>query len=186
MRQGRSFAEENFVSGSTMRTIQGLRRQLERNLTEIGGVIASNLRGAPVCTPEEAVKLSRSVLAAGLPSNVARTEVMRESKGNTKGKPNAKKSFRYKIGVATAGDSGRCWIHPTSVLSERELPDATQVKILCARPSVRVHGLQCTKAALELPAGWGDSSSHASRESHMRLPPDVHRLSWCTRKSARA
>jgi hypothetical protein len=126
MWEGHSFAQENFVSGSTMKTIQGLRRQLERNLTEIGGVIASNLRGAPVCTPEEAIKLSRSVLAAGLPSNVARTEVMRESK--SKGKTNAKKSYRYKIGVATAGDSGRCWIHPTSVLSEKELPDATQVK----------------------------------------------------------
>jgi hypothetical protein len=61
-RSGRSFSDENFLSGSTLKTIQGLRLQLARGLSEIGGVVAANLRGPPVCHADEAIKVGPKIL----------------------------------------------------------------------------------------------------------------------------
>jgi hypothetical protein len=109
--------------------------------------------------------VSRGVLAAGLPSNVARTEVMREAKGGAK---NGKKSFRFKVGVATAGDNSRCFIHPTSVLSEKELPDAAQAFLVYEEKCKSING----------PADGRQQASASNRRINCLASPLARGSAW--------
>lgn len=91
----------------------GMRTQFERTLLEAG------LCEPHVQSPRKPVAsahLARSLLAAGLYPNIVRTELFRESKGM---KTATKHAYRRRIGFR--GPSGRVFLHPTSVLSEKDL-----------------------------------------------------------------
>ncbi|CAM6094943.1 unnamed protein product [Calypogeia fissa] len=110
--QGSSFCEANFLAPMTMRLIAGMRKQFERTLAEAGlfepwVTITNAAVGAHV---------ARSLLTAGLYPNIARSELCRESKGTKNG---TKHAYRWRLGFRV--QNGRVFVHPTSVVCEKQL-----------------------------------------------------------------
>ena len=91
----------------------GMRTQFERTLLE-AGLCESHVQST--ANPVVSAHLARSLLAAGLYPNIARSELFRESKGM---KTATKHAYRWRLGFR--GQSGRVFMHPTSVLSEKDL-----------------------------------------------------------------
>lgn len=91
----------------------GMRSQFERTLRE-AGLCEPHERSATKSSVSE--HLARSLLAAGLYPNIARSELFRESKGM---KNATKHAYRWRLGFR--GLIGRVFLHPTSVLSEKDL-----------------------------------------------------------------
>ena len=89
----------------------GMRTQFERTLME-AGLCESHVVQSPVVS----AYLARSLLAAGLYPNIVRSELFRETKGM---KTTTKHAYRWRLGFR--GQSGRVFLHPTSVLSEKNL-----------------------------------------------------------------
>ncbi|KAG0582274.1 hypothetical protein KC19_3G048000 [Ceratodon purpureus] len=111
--RGHTFCEENFLVFTTMRLIAGMRTQFERTLRE-AGLCEPHVQST--MNPVVSAHLARSLLAAGLYPNIVRSEHFRESKGM---KNATKHAYRWRLGFR--GQSGRVFLHPTSVLSEKNL-----------------------------------------------------------------
>lgn len=90
-----------------------MRTQFERTLLEAG--LCEPHVQSPT-NPVVSAHLARSLLAAGLYPNIVRSELFRESKGM---KTATKHAYRWRLGFR--GQSGRVFLHPTSVLLEKNL-----------------------------------------------------------------
>eukprot|EP01018_Ginkgo_biloba_P032353 Gb_17113 [translate_table: standard] len=117
---GYAFCDRNFLAPMTMRLIAGMRKQFQRTLGEAG--IAEPW--ISISNPEAAAHVARSLLAAGLYPNIAKSEICRESKGM---KNATKHAYRWRLGFRV--ESGRVFIHPTSVVSEKLLDSNAQYYI---------------------------------------------------------
>ncbi|KAG6555589.1 hypothetical protein Mapa_002824 [Marchantia paleacea] len=110
--QGHPFCDAHFLAPMTMRLIAGMRKQFERTLSE-AGLFEPWVR---ISSPDVGAHVARSLLAAGLYPNVARSELCRESRGM---KNATKHAYRWRLGFRV--QNGRVFIHPTSVVSEKQL-----------------------------------------------------------------
>eukprot|EP00250_Pteridium_aquilinum_P016365 c23068_g1_i2 orf=55-3354(+) len=109
--QGSLFCEESFLAPVTMRLIAGMRQQLKRTLTE-AGIQEQSIRPSA----QASIHVARSLLVAGLYPNFASSEFCRESRGM---KNATKHAYRWRLGFKVR--NGRVLIHPTSVISEKQL-----------------------------------------------------------------
>lgn len=109
--QGNLFCEESFLAPVTMRLIAGMRQQLKRTLSE-AGIQEQSIR----TSAQASIHVARSLLVAGLYPNFASSEFCRESRGM---KNATKHAYRWRLGFKV--HNGRVLIHPTSVISEKQL-----------------------------------------------------------------
>lgn len=109
--QGNLFCEESFLAPVTMRLIAGMRQQLKRTLSE-AGIHEQSIRPSA----QASIHVARSLLVAGLYPNFASSEFCRESRGM---KNATKHAYRWRLGFKV--HNGRVLIHPTSVISEKQL-----------------------------------------------------------------
>lgn len=131
--EGNTFCEENFLAPITMRLIAGMRQQLKRTLTE-AGIQEQWIRPST----QASIHVARSLLVAGLYPNLASSEFCRESRGM---KNATKHAYRWRLGFKVR--NGRVLIHPTSVISEKQLDPEShyylvfQEKVLTSQVFVR-------------------------------------------------
>mgnify|MGYP000123103948 CR=1 FL=1 len=109
--EGNIFCEESFLAHPTMKLIAGMRQQLKRTLVE-AGIQEEGIR----LRPEASMHAARCLLVAGLYPNIACSELCRELRGTKNASKNA---YRWKMGFKVR--NGRILIHPTSVVSDKQL-----------------------------------------------------------------
>ncbi|KAH7388402.1 hypothetical protein KP509_16G074200 [Ceratopteris richardii] len=113
--QGFVFCERCFLAPATMKLIAGMRQQLRRTLLE-AGIKEQFIKP----TSQGSMHVARSLLVAGLYPSIAGSEFCRESRGM---KNATKHAYRWRLGFKV--NNGRVLIHPTSVISEKQLNPAS-------------------------------------------------------------
>eukprot|EP00249_Psilotum_nudum_P014976 c25101_g1_i1 orf=2-2593(+) len=159
--QGSFFCDSNFLAPTTMKLIAGMQKQFERTLAEVG-LLEPWIR----ITVQAQLHLARCLLATGLYPNIAQSELCKESKGM---KNASKHAYRWRLGFKV--QSSRVFIHPTSVITEKQLnPEshyflAFQEKIQTSQVFVRGCTLLPPLAVVLL--GWNVYVSTEPPPSHM-------------------